>query len=40
MSPIPGEPLSQPPELAKSDGRKVKFKVPGLAPPVKPHATA
>jgi hypothetical protein len=40
MTPIPGEPLDpQPPELTTSDGRKVKLRVPGLAPPVKPHAT-
>ena len=40
MTPIPGEPLHpQAPELTTSDGRKVKLKVPGLTPPVKPHAT-
>jgi hypothetical protein len=40
MTPIPGEPLDpQPQELNMSDGRKVKLKVPGLAPRVKPHAT-
>ena len=40
MSPIPGEPLDPTPqELTMGDGRKVKLKVPGLAPPVKPHAT-
>jgi hypothetical protein len=40
MTPIPGEPLEpQRPELTTSDGRKVKLKVPGLKPPVKPHAT-
>jgi len=39
MTPIPGEPLEpQAPELTTSDGRKVKLKLPGLAPPVKPHA--
>jgi hypothetical protein len=40
MTPIPGEPLErEPQELTLSDGRKVKLKVPGLAPPVKPKAT-
>jgi len=40
MTPIPGEPLHpKAPELTTSDGRKVKLKVPGLKPPVKPHAT-
>jgi hypothetical protein len=40
MTPIPGEPLHpQAPELTTSDGRKVKLKLPGLQPPVKPHAT-
>jgi hypothetical protein len=40
MSPIPGEPLEpKPQELTTSDGRKVKIKVPGLAPPVKPGRT-
>jgi hypothetical protein len=40
MSPIPGEPLDpKQPELTTKDGRKVKFKVPGLAPPPKPSAT-
>jgi hypothetical protein len=40
MSPIPGEPLDpKPQELATSDGRKVKLKIPGLAPRPKPHAT-
>jgi hypothetical protein len=33
VSPIPGEPLDpKPQELTTSDGRKVKLKVPGLAP--------
>jgi hypothetical protein len=37
MSPIPGEPLDpRRPELTTSDGRKVKLKVPGLAPRPKP----
>ena len=40
MTPIPGEPLApKPHELKMSDGRKVKLKVPGLAPAVKPQAT-
>lgn len=40
MSPIPGEPHDKrPPELTTSDGRKIKLKVPGLMPPVKPGAT-
>jgi hypothetical protein len=40
MTPIPGEPLEpKGPELTASDGRKVKLKVPGLKPPVKPRAT-
>lgn len=40
MTPIPGEPLDpKPPELTTSDGRKVRIKVPGLAPPPKPDAT-
>jgi len=40
MTPIPGEPLEpQAPELTTSDGRKVKLKIPGLEPRVKPHAT-
>ena len=40
MSPIPGEPLDpKPPELATSDGRKIRLKVPGLAPRPKPQGT-
>ena len=40
MSPIPGEPLEpKPPELTTADGRKVRVKVPGLAPPPKPERT-
>ena len=40
MSPIPGEPHeSQPEELTLGDGRKVKLKVPGLAPRAKPQGT-
>lgn len=40
MTPIPGEPLEPtPPELTTKDGRKVKLKVPGLAPRPKPLHT-
>ena len=40
MTPIPGEPLDpQAPELTTSDGSKVKLKLPGLKPPVKPGPT-
>ncbi len=40
MTPIPGEPLDpRAPELTTSDGRKVKLKIPGFAPPPKPKAT-
>jgi hypothetical protein len=40
MTPIPGEPLDpQRPELTTSDGRKVKLKIPGLPPPIKPGRT-
>ncbi|MEA2284948.1 MAG: hypothetical protein QOJ21_991 [Solirubrobacteraceae bacterium] len=40
MSPIPGEPLERKrDELTTSDGRKVKIRVPGLAPPAKPGRT-
>jgi hypothetical protein len=40
MSPIPGEPHDRKdPELTTSDGRKVKLKVPGLAPRAKPRQT-
>ena len=40
MSPIPGEPLEpKPHELTTRDGRKVKLKVPGLAPRPKPGVT-
>jgi hypothetical protein len=40
MSPIPGERLEpKPPELTTRDGRKVRVKVPGLAPPPKPERT-
>jgi hypothetical protein len=34
MAPIPGEPLEpKAPKLTTSDGRKVKLKIPGFAPP-------
>jgi hypothetical protein len=40
MSPIPGEPHERKrDELTTSDGRKVKIKAPGLAPPPKPGRT-
>lgn len=40
MSPIPGEPLTpKPQELTMKDGRKVKLKLPGLAPRIEPLAT-
>lgn len=40
MSAIPGEPLEpKPQELTMKDGRKVKLKVPGLAPRLEPLAT-
>ena len=40
MTPIPGEPLDPTPqELTTRDGRKVKLKIPGLEPRVKPGAT-
>jgi hypothetical protein len=40
MSPIPSEPLEpKRPELTMRDGRKVKLKVAGLAPPPKPGRT-
>jgi hypothetical protein len=40
MTPIPGEPLNPDRrELTTKDGRKVKLKVPGLAPPIKPGRT-
>lgn len=40
MSPIPGEPLTpKPHELTLKDGRKLKLKLPGMAPPVKPGRT-
>ena len=40
MTPIPGEPLDpRRPELTTSDGRKVKLKIPGLAPRPEPNST-
>jgi hypothetical protein len=40
MSPIPGERLEPKPlEIRTGDGRKVRVKVPGLAPPPKPERT-
>ncbi len=40
MSPIPGEPLEQKgPELTMKDGRKVKLKIKGLEPRLKPLGT-
>lgn len=40
MSPIPGEPLNPvQPDLTTKDGRKVRLKVPGLNPPIKPERT-
>ena len=40
MSPIPGEPLdSSRLEMKTKDGRRVKLKVPGLQPPIKPSKT-
>ena len=38
MSPIPGEPHDRKSdELTTKDGRKVKLKIPGLAPRAKPE---
>lgn len=40
MSPIPGEPLKQNPnELKLKDGRKVKLKLPGMAPRIEASRT-
>ena len=40
MSPIPGEPhKTAPNEVTTRDGRKLKIKAPGLAPPPKPGRT-
>ncbi len=40
MTPIPGEPLTpKPHELTLKDGRKLKLKLPGMAPRIKPGKT-
>jgi hypothetical protein len=40
MSPIPGEPLKpKPHELTLKDGRKMKLKLPGMAPRLEPTKT-
>ena len=40
MSPIPGEPLDpKDPELTMKDGRRIKLKVKGLPPRLKPLGT-
>jgi hypothetical protein len=40
MSPIPGEPHeTKPDEITTSDGRKVKLKIPGMAPRPVPQGT-
>jgi hypothetical protein len=40
MSPIPSEPLKpKPHEVTLKDGRKLKVKLPGMPPPVKPGRT-
>jgi hypothetical protein len=40
MTPIPGDPHEpKPNELTMGDGRKVKLKIPGLAPRIEPGAT-
>jgi hypothetical protein len=40
MAPIPGEPLNpERRELTTKDGRRVKLKVPGLGPAMKPTKT-
>jgi hypothetical protein len=40
MSPIPGEPLKpKPHELTLKDGRKLKLKLPGMPPRVRPDKT-
>jgi hypothetical protein len=40
MPPIPGQPLDPAPhELTTGDGRKVKLRIPGLAPPPDPART-
>ena len=40
MSAVPGEPLKpKPNELTLKDGRKLKIKLPGVAPRIEPTAT-
>ena len=40
MSAIPGEPLTPKPlEVKMKDGRKVKLKLPGMAPRIEPTKT-
>ena len=40
MSAIPGEPLTpKPHELTLKDGRKLKLKLPGMAPRIAPSRT-
>jgi hypothetical protein len=40
MSAVPGEPLKpKPNELTLKDGRKLKLKLPGMAPRIEPKAT-
>ena len=40
MSAVPGEPLKKKPnELTLKDGRKLKLKLPGMAPRIEPDAT-
>jgi hypothetical protein len=40
MSAVPGEPLKQKPnEVTLKDGRKLKLKLPGVPPRIKPTAT-
>ena len=40
MTPIPGEPHDRKSdELTTKDGRRVKLKIPGMPPPVKPEKT-
>jgi hypothetical protein len=40
MSAVPGEPLKpKPTELTLKDGRKLKLKLPGMAPRIEPNAT-
>jgi hypothetical protein len=40
MSAVPGEPLKKKPnELTLKDGRRLKLKLPGMAPRIEPDAT-